>query len=130
MTVLLRKLTRRSILDFGRYHGISVGKVLELKAHRYLRWVYFNCSRITFFDDILEEINIPSDWHIEKPGKDPVMGEALNSVHDKHYKGTARAKFITGEKGRSQKRSFYNHHKRDKVKFSKGSLQRGNQGHK
>ena len=67
-TVRLRKLTRKSVLWFGKHEGLSVQQVIDLTKHTYLRWVYFNCNGVTFMDDILEEIRIPDEMRIEKPG--------------------------------------------------------------
>lgn len=74
----LRKLTRKSILGFGKYSEATVQNLLDMKYHNYLRWVYFCNSHINFFDDILEEIKVSEDYKIEKPGKDPNKLEILN----------------------------------------------------
>jgi hypothetical protein len=34
-----------------------------------LRYYYFNSDRISFIDDLLDELNIPSEFRIAKPGK-------------------------------------------------------------
>jgi hypothetical protein len=67
---MTRKLTEKSVLGFGKYCDYSVGQVLSLEEHHYLRWVYYNCSNINFFEDVLIQIGIKENNHIEKPGTD------------------------------------------------------------
>jgi hypothetical protein len=75
---LLRKLTRKSVLKFGQYSDLSVQEMINLQKHKYLRWVYFNCSNIDFMEDVLDEIKIPSDFRIPKPSKKPELHFELN----------------------------------------------------
>ena len=56
--VLLRKLSRKSIMKFGVHSLYTVQEIINLNKKKYLRWVYFNCSNIDFMDDILDEIRI------------------------------------------------------------------------
>ena len=64
---LLRKLTRKSILKFGQYAEVPIQTLLDLKNHKYLRWIYFNSSNIDFMEDILDEIKIPNNSKALKP---------------------------------------------------------------
>lgn len=131
MEILLRKLTKKSTIDFGKHSGLKVGDLLNIMEIRYLRWMYYNCSMITFFDDILEQIGIPLKWRIDKPGKNPEMNDALNDeksgeiMYDwfqrKHYK--ARGKYISIGKRNS-------HIGYDKVTFNKAAMTRYNHGHR
>jgi hypothetical protein len=75
---LLRKLTRKSTLKFGIHSDLSVQEMINLKKHKYLRWVYFNCSNIDFMEDVLDEIKIPSDFRIPKPSKKTELHFELN----------------------------------------------------
>lgn len=70
-TIRLRKLARKSILWFGKHEGLSVQQIIDLQHHTYLRWVYFNCEEVGFLDEILDEIRVPEDMRIEKPGTNP-----------------------------------------------------------
>ena len=76
---LLRKLTRKSTLKFGIHSDLSVQEIINLNNHKYLRWVYFNCSNIDFFEDILDEIRIPLEFRIPKPSKNPELHFELNN---------------------------------------------------
>ena len=128
MTVLLRKLTRKSCLQFGKYQDVNIQSILNLKRHRYLRWVYFNMSMITFFDDILDEINLPEDYRIDKPGKNPELHEKLNAFHESKVDGftllKARNHFRRVKKSIAKERLW-----NDVRYFSRGRMSMLNQGH-
>jgi hypothetical protein len=69
---LLRTLTRKSTLKFGQYYDLTVQNVLDSQHSRgksLLRWYYFNSDRISFIDDLLDELNIIPEFRITKPGK-------------------------------------------------------------
>ena len=70
--VLLRKLTRKSTLNFGKYADYTVDQVLTknpIDGINYLVWVYYNSSNISFVDEILLQLGITEENRIEKPGK-------------------------------------------------------------
>ncbi len=66
--VLLRTLTRKSVLWFGKFEGLKIQQIIDLRHQTYLRWIYYNCKEVTFLDDILSEITIIEDRRIAKPG--------------------------------------------------------------
>ena len=71
-SVLLRTLTKKSQLKFGKYADLTVDQVITLygaQGLRYLDWVYYNCSNISFCDELLSELAITGDFKIIKPGK-------------------------------------------------------------
>lgn len=128
MTVLLRKLTRKSIIDFGRYNGRSIQNMLDLYEYRYIRWMYFCNSNLTFFDDILDEVNLPEDFRIKKPGVDKEANKRLNELRGsgigKNWKKESHL-----QKGRKieGKIKVANRRRRERVYFSKSSMQARNQ---
>jgi hypothetical protein len=75
--VLLRKLTNKSIMNFGKYFDLTVQQCLDTKKRKYLRWVYFNCSNITFTDELLDELLIPVWYRFDKPSKNIELGKKL-----------------------------------------------------
>lgn len=75
----LRTLTKKSCLKFGKYGDYKVGDILALRHTAYLRWVYYNMSKISFIKEILREIHIHEDWEIEKPGKAPEKFDELTA---------------------------------------------------
>lgn len=140
--VLYRKLTRKSKLGFGRYHDMTVGDLLNCMGYvgkDYLRWCYFNCSNITFFDDILDELEIPEEFRFTKPGSYP-------EDYENYVKERKQRKFneIYGELDDKEKLIALTQRKIRKLngrkmhclrselssKESAGSMQWKNQGHK
>lgn len=129
--ILLRKLTLKSILNFGEYFDYPIWKLLELQKYSYLRWVYFNCSNITFTDDILELLKITDEYKISKPGVNRELGIEFKNLmlerflfckaNIKRYNKYSKIVAI-----RSKVRTF----NKDKIIFSKASLARYNHGHR
>ena len=124
---LLRKLSLKSKLNFGQYPDLSIQELINLERKSYLRWVYFNCDKITFFDEILDEIKIPLEFRIEKPSKNPEKYIELNEIIKSKMSGLTE--YIT-----EKKKEKYQKVKRkmsvslDKKTFSKDSLRLKNQG--
>lgn len=70
-SVNLRILTKKSKLGFG-YQDIKELRIQDLliaNKHKELIRIYFGLDKISFVDEILEEIGITGDMKIEKPGK-------------------------------------------------------------
>lgn len=74
-TILLRKLTEKSIINFGQFDGWTVGKILDMQKTGYLRWIYYNYEGLTFTDEILEKMRVNLEDRIKKPGKNPELHE-------------------------------------------------------
>jgi hypothetical protein len=68
-SILLRKLTKKSTLNFGKYKDYTVGHLLGMKKQIDLTSIYFKLSTISFTDEVLDELGIPEDYKIVKPGK-------------------------------------------------------------
>jgi len=83
--VLLRKLALKSFLTFGKFSDLTVNQCIETRKKSYLRWVYFNCSNITFLDDILDEIKIPLNFRFDKPNKNTELGKKLEKELRESY---------------------------------------------
>ena len=69
---LLRKLTFKSTMKFGKYYDLTVQNILDLYGHKgisYLAWVYYSSDKISFMDDVLDSLFITKDCRIEKPSK-------------------------------------------------------------
>jgi len=70
-SVNLRILTKKSKLGFG-YQDIKELRIQDLliaNKHKELIRIYFGLDKISFIDEILQEIGITEDMKIEKPGK-------------------------------------------------------------
>ena len=68
-SILLRKLTRKSTLNFGKFKDYTVEHLFGMKKQIELTSIYFKLSTITFTDDILNELGIDEEYRIEKPSK-------------------------------------------------------------
>lgn len=142
MTILLRTLARKSVLDFGKYKDRSIQQVIDLKNIGVLRWYYYNCSMISFLPDILNEIGITEEWRIDKPGKDPQKGELLEKTKEIARAAYRRIAYETGDKkalGGINKQKKYQRKRSeaklskffrdDNARFSKANMAWKNQGH-
>jgi Rps23 Pro-64 3,4-dihydroxylase Tpa1-like proline 4-hydroxylase len=130
---LLRKLTRKSILKFGQYSDLQVQNLLDLQRYKYLRWVYFNCSNISFMDDILDEIRIPLNFRIVKPSKNPDLYLKLQEETFESY--SDKVKEIYLEKQEKLRKKITKGKAITKMKqnencYKKDYLRRKNQGNK
>lgn len=141
-TLNLRTMARKSVFNGGKHEGRSVQQLLDLQHTRYLRWVYFNLSKISFLPDILDEIGITEEWRIEKPGKDPEKGRALDEYKDKNHNNFLKRQSETDPQRairedahfkatlrRESRRSSRQFFKEDARFFSKGAMQSRNHGH-
>lgn len=129
---LLRKLTRKSTLKFGKYHDTPIGMLIDLGNINYLRWVYYNSSNITFFDDVLNDIKIPVEFRIQKPGCDSLKYDELKSFMYEKLSDKIKDKIeYKKEKIRNKNAlgKLVANKNIDKIRFSKGSLARKNRGH-
>lgn len=127
-TIRLRTLAWKSILGFGKYHDLSVQEIYNLHNTRYLRWCYFNCSMISFNDEILEKLKIYDDYKIDKPGKDPELHEKLNSL----IKSYMKREYILGASQKKKVMRKIRKAKVDSYSFkvqTKNTLKNKNQGH-
>ena len=68
-SILLRKLTRKSTLNFGKFKDYTVEHLFGMKKQIELTSIYFKLSTITFTDDILNELVIDEEYRIEKTSK-------------------------------------------------------------
>lgn len=141
MTLLLRTLARKSVIDFGKYKDRTVQQCIDLGNHRMLRWYYYNMSMISYLPDILEEIGVTEEWRIPKPGKDPDKGAALD--HEKDIKMVAFRKTAFGHNDheamgkvshdlsrqrRRRKAKYAAFTAKDNKQFSRANMQNYNHG--
>ena len=62
----LRTMARKSVFYGGRYDGLSVQQMLDMKKYGTLRWYYFHCSMISYLPDILDELHIYSKANMQR----------------------------------------------------------------
>lgn len=127
-TIRLRTMTYKSVFIGGRHDGMTVHQILSMDRYRYLRNVYFTYDSLTFIDEILDLINIPKEYRIEKPGTNKDFNKELNDKYDKYTDaGNLIPTHFFNENQFKTKRM--NKIKKDRIKYSKGSLQARNHGH-
>jgi len=108
---LLRTLTLKSILRFGKHAESSVQQIIDIDEINYLRRVYYHCSNITFIEDILILIGIREDERILKPGKNPELykeilenilkSRKINIIKENRSKGRRKARYVNFVKSTS-----------------------------
>jgi len=126
-TTLLRKLTEKSRLNFGKYSELTIQQVLDLKHSGYLRWCYYNLEGISFVEPLLDKL-IPQEYKIDKPGKNPELGRELEAKMWNNMYGLNR--YIKKMVLRKERRkALENYAIKDNYHFSKAALQRFNHGH-
>ena len=55
---LLRTLSFKSKLGFGKYADMTVYEIINLDKSDYLRWIYYNVNGISFNNEVLFKIRI------------------------------------------------------------------------
>jgi hypothetical protein len=127
--ILLRTLTEKSCLKFGKYADIPLYNLLALGHTRYLRWIYFNMSNISFMPNILEQIGITNEFIIEKPGKNAEYHVFINDMKDSKM-FTKSKRMFKGKSKAAKQSKFRSLIYADKQMYSNASLARRNQGHR
>lgn len=130
-SVLLRKLSRKSILGFGKFSELTVQDVLNLNHTAVLRWYYYNASNITFMEDILREIHINPENEIQKPGTDKEMGKYIDKKMWAILISNDRSKAFSLNSKNNKDIKMNNYRKKMSRNYSetKGYLQAKNHGH-
>lgn len=128
-TLRLRIMTEKSIIGFGKFTDLSVQNLIDMKKTREIRWIYFNCSMLSFKDNILDWAGIINEYRIEKPGTNKELYYQLNDEKKKRMSG-----FEIMKKGlhtnKVLKSRMKDNKRVDRFRFSKSSLQAINHGHK
>lgn len=113
-------MTLKSVFEAGNLAGYSVQHAIDLHRSAYLRWIYYNYSRLTFTDDVLDLINIRAEDRIEKPGKNPEKGEDLKRLMNSRKNIEKQRKMILNAKLAAEYKN---------KKYTKSAMQARNQGH-
>jgi len=64
--VLLRTLTRKSIIGFGDYKDLTVQNLIDTFRTKELLKIYYNCRNIDFNQDLKDELCISGEREINK----------------------------------------------------------------
>jgi hypothetical protein len=130
--VKLRTLTLKSKLGFGKYSDLTISEIIDLNHQQYLRYCYYKFESINFTIDILETIGVIKAGHdnrIEKPGtNEPLFRELNEKFISSSYKNNGRIQTDRSLRV-GAKIKLKTSIERDKIRYSKQSLQSRNHGH-
>lgn len=129
MTILLRTLSRKSIVGIGQLKTLTVADAFALEYQAKLIAAYYCNNTISFSDDILEDLGITGEYRIAKPGKCPEKRE----IATKHFYSLQKPMTdLERIKKWSVKHSFRKRAVKQDLRHDKkkSQLQFKNQGHK
>lgn len=126
-SIILRTLTEKSQLKFSKYADLTVQQMLHLGHTKVLRWMYYNCSKITFTSDILPKIGVYERFMIEKPGTNQDMFE-LSNKYAFGSAGDEKRLRIYRRKKQVEKGKMFHSEFQNRTLYSKKSMQLKNQG--
>lgn len=67
--ILLRTLTRKSIIGFGNLKDLTVQNLIDMARHKELLNIYYFFRNIDFTEDIIQELKIDKIYKIDKKNK-------------------------------------------------------------
>ena len=67
--LLLRTVTRKSILGFGNFKDITIQNMIDMHMERELLHIYYTCRNIDFNQDLKDELCISGEREINKKEK-------------------------------------------------------------
>ena len=67
MIPLLRTLTRKSKIGFGKYKDETVQQILDMNMPLVLITPYYKLTSINYIEDVLIELGITEEYRIKKP---------------------------------------------------------------
>lgn len=124
---MLRKLTLKSKIKFGKYSDLTVFELININKTQYLQWCYFCNSDIDFFSDVLDLIKIEEKYRFKKPNKNEILYEEFKK--EKEEKIFGLNKIIKKRKiNANLKGERVGKRKRDNIYFSKSNLAARNRG--
>lgn len=124
---LYRICTRKSRLGFGKYTDFfTVGDILKIDP-AYIVWVYTACEKVSFAQDILDELGLPK---IAKPGVDKDLYFTWHRERSAQFTPEERMHGAAKKKARAKQKAIGRLvAAREATSFSKGQLQAMNHGH-
>jgi hypothetical protein len=110
--ILLRKLSLKSIIGFGKYSEWTVGKLIEFNKNHYLAYIYYTINGIDLLPEVLDIIKIPKKLKIDKPGENIELLKIYENTIFTKLKNKSKKRFIE-----NQRENIYN-----KMQFKKEIL--------
>ena len=81
--VLLRTVTKKSILGFGSYQDVSIQNMIDMRMEKELLHIYYTCRNIDFCQELKDELCISGEREINKKEKQDEK-QLINEVLLKH----------------------------------------------
>ena len=132
MVTILRTLTHKSIIGFGKHYikNLSVQELIHTCQQYELVKMYYKLGKITFTEEVLIEIGIKPEWRIVKPGKDYEALSRYNHLIIDALRAKTKADGLTGmrtklENGQEHQNRM-NTRRYNNARESKGMMQKQN----
>lgn len=136
--VLLRTLTRKSIIGFGNFRDMSVQNLIDLRMERELLNIYYTCRNIDFNQELKDELCISGEREINKKEKGEsryvekghmYQNWCLKEILDKRgeKQNEINNKQIYKTKQYQKKQAYMKEKAHSSTIFSKGALKSKNQ---
>lgn len=68
-TLLLRTMTRKSLIGFGVFKDLTVQNLIDTLRHKELLSLYYTCRNIDFNEELIAELKIDKVFRIDKKNK-------------------------------------------------------------
>lgn len=68
-TLLLRTMTRKSLIGFGDFKDLTVQNLIDTLRHKELLSLYYTCRNIDFNEELIAELKIDKVFRIDKKNK-------------------------------------------------------------
>ena len=101
---ILRTLTRKSKLGFGKYKDLTVQHILDMRMPLVLIAPYYKLTSINYIEDVLIELKITKEYRISKPSsnKDAYYNFLECNGFEKRARNTGADILITKAKPHSK----------------------------
>ena len=67
--LLLRTLTRKSLIGFGEFKDLTVQNLIDTLRHKELLSLYYTCRNLDYNEELINELKINKVYRIDKKNK-------------------------------------------------------------
>jgi hypothetical protein len=130
-TILLRTLTRKSIIGFGNYRDLTVQNLIDMARHKELLSIYYNFRNIDFNQDLIDELKIDEVYRIDKkkpqterfiPNAGRYIGQCVSLIIEENREHLSRVRMSLSATEKKHRRN--NRNSKDNMNTIKSRLQR------
>lgn len=138
--LLLRTLTRKSVIGFGQHRELTVQNMIDTCRTHDLLHIYYSCRNIDFNQDLKDELCIYGEREINKKEYSEIryisnarylIGQCMREMIDKKDDVTRQKELNFRYKMKVENRKHFARKERwlKSTIYSKGAMQARNQGH-